>query len=63
VDQFKKNKSLCPCPYYDTAIDPTRYRDMADALYQLLAITDTVSLEHTEVRNIIQCHATNTDGY
>ncbi len=63
VVQFKKNKSLCPRKYYGTKIDALRYKDMADALYQLLALTDTISMEHAEVRNIIHRHASNTDGY
>ncbi len=33
--------------------DPLRNKDMADSLYQLLALPDTVPMEHTEVRNII----------
>ena len=36
---------------------------MADALYQLLALIDTVGTEHTEVRNILQRYATHTNGY
>jgi hypothetical protein len=36
---------------------------MADALYQLLQLPDTIPMEHTEVRNIINRHASNTDGY
>jgi hypothetical protein len=63
IEQFKRDKCLCPQTYYGTPIDATRYREMTDALYQLLALTDTVAMEHTEVRNIIQWYATNTDGY
>jgi len=63
VDQFKKDKSLCPRNYYGTKVDPLRYKDMADALYQLLQLPDTMPMEHTEVRNIINCHASNTNGY
>jgi len=63
VEEFRKNKSLCPRQYLGNTIDPNRYREMADPLYQLLALSDTVSAEHTEVRNIIQRHATHTDGY
>ncbi len=63
IEQFKKDRSLCPRKYYGTKIDALRYKDMADALYQLLALTDTVSMEHTEVCNIIHRHASNTDGY
>jgi hypothetical protein len=63
VEQFQKNKSLCPRKYYGTSIDPLRYRDMAIALYQLLNHIDTIPTEHTEVRNIIQRHASNADGY
>jgi len=49
IEQFKKDKSLCPRQYYGTTIDATRYRKMADALYQLLALIDTTPMEHTEV--------------
>lgn len=63
VEHFKKDRSLCPKFYYGTKVDPLRYKDMADALYQLLQHTDTVPTEHTKVRNIINRHASNTDGY
>ncbi len=36
---------------------------MADALYQLLILTDTIPTEYTELRNILHPHASNTDGY
>jgi hypothetical protein len=36
---------------------------MADALYQLLILTDTIPTEYTELRNILHRHASNTDGY
>lgn len=60
VENMKKDKILCPQKYYGTKIDPVRYKEMADALYQLLALTATVS---TEIRNIIHRHASKTDGY
>jgi len=63
VEHFKRDRSLCPKFYYGTKVDPLRYKDMADALYQLLQHTDTVPTEHTKVRNIINRHASNTDGY
>jgi hypothetical protein len=63
VEHFKKDKSLYPKYYYGTKVDSLRYKDMADALYQLLQLPDTVPLEHTEVRNIINRHAAKTDGY
>jgi hypothetical protein len=63
VDQFKKDKSLCPRNYYGTKVDPLRYKDMADALYQLLQLPDTIPMEHTEAQNIINRHASNTDSY
>jgi len=40
-----------------------RYKDMADALYQLLQLPDTIPMEHTEVRNILNRHASTTDGF
>jgi len=63
IEQFKKDKSLCPKYYYGTKVDPLRYKDMADALYQLLQLPDTIPSEHTEVRNILNRHASTTDGY
>jgi len=63
IHQFKKDKSLCPRRYYGTKIDTNRYKDMANALYQLLALTDTIPSKYTDIRNIIHRHATNTDGY
>lgn len=63
VENMKKDKSICPRRYYGTKIDPIRYKEMADALYQLLALTHTVPTEYTDIRNIIHRHASNTDGY
>lgn len=63
IEDFKPDKSLCPKTYYGTKVDTTRYRDMANALYQLLALQDTVPPEHTEIRNIINRYSKNTDGY
>lgn len=63
IEQFKKNKSLCLKTYYGTKVDPLRYKDMADAFYQLLQLPETIPSEHTEVRNILNRHASTTDGY
>lgn len=63
IEQFKPDKSLCPKRFYGTKVDSVRYRDMANSLYQLLALPETVSSDHTEVRNIIHRHSGNTDGY
>jgi len=63
IENFKKDKSLCPMKYYGTKVDRLRYKDMADALYQLLQLPEIIPLEHTEVRNILHHHASNTDGY
>ncbi|MFN9981870.1 MAG: hypothetical protein ACK53Y_18235, partial [bacterium] len=63
VDEFKKEKSLCPRCYYGTKIDTLRYKDMADALYQFLILPDTIPSEYTDIRNILNRHASNTDGY
>ncbi len=40
-----KDKSLCPRNYYGTKVDAQRYKEMADALYQLLILTDTIPTE------------------
>lgn len=45
VEEFKKDKSLCPRNYYGTKVDAQRYKEMADALYQLLILTDTIPTE------------------
>jgi len=63
IDQISLNKSICPKKYYGTRIDATRYKDMSNALYQLLLLPDTVPYEYTEVRNIIHRNATTSDGY
>jgi hypothetical protein len=63
VEEFKKGKSLCPRRYYGTKIDPQRYKEMANALYQLLILTDTIPSEYTDIRNILHRQASNTDGY
>jgi hypothetical protein len=36
---------------------------MANALYQLLVLLDTMYYEHTEIQNIIHRNATVSDGY
>ncbi len=53
VANFKPDKSLCPKCYYGTKVDVTHYRDMANALYQLLALQDTVSREYTDICNTL----------
>ncbi len=63
IDQISLNKSLCPQKYCGTRIDSARYRDMANALYQLLVLPDTVAYEYTEIRNILHHNATTSDGY
>jgi hypothetical protein len=63
IEQISLNKSLCPTQYYGTTIDTIRYRDMANALYQLLVLPDTIPYEYTELRNILHRNATTSDGY
>ncbi len=63
IEDFQKDKSLCPRKYYGTKIDVLRYRDMSTALYQLLNSIDTIPSDHTDVRNIIIRHASQADGY
>jgi hypothetical protein len=36
---------------------------MADALYQLFALIDTIPMEYTKICNIIQHNVANTDGF
>jgi len=37
MDQFKKDKSLCPTEFYGITIRPSRYHEMKNSLYQFLA--------------------------
>jgi hypothetical protein len=53
VEHFKKDKSLCPKTYHGTRVEKLQYKDMADALYQLLQLPDIIPAEHTKVKNII----------
>lgn len=63
MDAFKKNKCLCPTEYQGFQITPNRYQDMAFSLYQLLAQTTIIPSDFTDLRNIINRHASSQDGY
>jgi hypothetical protein len=60
---FQVDKCLCPTAYHGITITPTRYREMAFALYQLLLQPTIIPNEFTDLRNIITRHATSQDGY
>lgn len=62
-EEFKKDKSLCPTKMYGIPIEAQRYHTMKSTLYQFLAQRNIVTPDNTDIRNIINKHATTTDGY
>ena len=63
MEEFKKDKSLCPNNFHGTTIKSSRYHDMKCTLYHFLAQTSIISVDHHDLRNIINRCALNTDGY
>jgi hypothetical protein len=63
MESFQKNVSLCPQEYHGIPITPTRYRDMAFSLYQVLAQNTIITDAHSDVQNILNRHASTQDGY
>jgi hypothetical protein len=63
MDQLKKDKSLCPTEFHGIVIKPSRYHEMKNSIYQYLAQPSIISIEHYDIRNIINRNALNTDGY
>jgi len=63
MESFQKDKSLCPTEIYGIAIQPSRYHDMKNSIYQYLAQTSIISIDHYDIRNIINRNALYTDGY
>jgi len=63
MESFQKNKSLCPRMVNGIRIDNERYSDMKAALYHFLAQRSIIPSEHIDLRNIINRHVLNTDGY
>jgi hypothetical protein len=63
TEQFKKNKSLCPTEIYGVKVDVTRYNEMKCTLYHFLAQRTIITVEYTDIRNIINRNAMTTDGY
>jgi hypothetical protein len=62
VNQFKRNKNLCPKIYYGEQITQDRYWDMSIALYQLLSHPETVA-DDNDIQDIVTRHAVTADGY
>jgi len=63
TEQFKKNKSLYPTEVYGIKIDVMRYNEMKCTLYHFLAQRTIITLEYTDICNIINRNAMTTDGY
>jgi hypothetical protein len=63
TESFKKDKSLCPTEVYGIKIDATHYNDMKCTLYHFLAQRSIITMEYTDLRNIINRNAMTTDGY
>ena len=62
MEQFQKNKSLCPMDFYGVPITPFSY-EMKSSLYHFLAQMTIVSIDNHDVCNIINKYALTTDGY
>ena len=62
-DEFRKNKSLCPTEVLGIPVSTSRYNDMKNTLYQFLAQRTTIPPEYTDIRNIVNRNAVQTDGY
>lgn len=63
TEQFRKNKSLCPTEVCGCAISVARYDTMKCTLYHFLAQRSTISIDQSDLRNIINRQALTTDGY
>ena len=63
IDEFQKDKSLCPTVVYGIKIEIIRYHDMKCTLYHFLAQRTIIGMEYTDLRNIINRQAITTDGY
>jgi hypothetical protein len=61
--ELKKDMSLCPMTIFGVPISGTRYNDMKCTLYHFLTQKHIIPYEYTDLRNIINRHALNTDGY
>jgi hypothetical protein len=63
LEEFKKDKVLCPLEFYGIPVLPSRYHDMKSSLYHFLAPTTIISTNPRDVCNIVNKYALNTDGY
>ena len=62
LETLKLNMSICPDEYQGIAISPQRKAQMANCLYLILQNPDTVPLEYTWTRNIINRFVKANDG-
>jgi len=63
MESFQKNKSLCPMRVNGIRIDTDRYSEMKAALYHFLAQRSIIPSDYSDLRNIVNRHVLNTDGY
>jgi len=63
TEDFENNKSLCPREVSGYQITVERYDIMKCTLYHFLAQRTIISVENTDLRNIVNRHALSTDGY
>ena len=63
MDEFQKDKSLCPTAIFSIPITVSRYHTMKTTLYHFLAQRHIIPPEYNDLRNIINRNALQTDGY
>ena len=63
MDDFQKDKSLCPTEMFSIPITISRYHTMKSTLYHFLAQRHIIPPEYNDLRNIINRNALQTDGY
>ena len=59
----RTTKAICPAEVDGIPINSTRYVQMAGCLYQKLSQIDTIPMEFTFARNIVNSNAEENDGY
>ena len=63
IQDLRLNESVCPDTYDGVEIGPSRKTQMSSCIYQLLQHPETVPLDFTAVRNIINRFSKSNDGY
>ena len=63
LETLKLNMSVCPDEFNGVSISAQRKAQMGNCLYLILQNPDTVPLEYTWARNVINRFATANDGY